>query len=112
MLATAQTQTRCGGDHGLALAIQMQRLDLSRRKHRRRPVDRLLKERPRRTHVGDGAASKALACQTLHSRESDECRGEQPITVRAVARCVVGPLVVRRERPAPAARRTACVWLP
>ena len=97
MLATAQTQTRCNGNHWLALAIELQCQDLTWRQHHRRPLGRLLKDRPCRMHVGEGAASKALARQTLHARQSDECGVEQPMSVGAVAQGVVDPPVVGGE---------------
>ena len=63
-------------------------------------------------YVGEGAASKALARQASHSGKTYQCRIEQAIAVRTVAQRVVDPPVLRRKRPAPAARRVAGVRPP
>jgi len=69
VLATAQSQSRCNRDHGLALTIELQCQNLPRRQHRRGLLGGLLEERSRRMNVGEGAPSKALACQVPYSRK-------------------------------------------
>ena len=59
VLAAAQAQPRRDDVHRLAVAKQLQRQGLPRGQDRRGPLGGLLQERPRRMHVGEGAAAKA-----------------------------------------------------
>lgn len=107
MLAAPKSQARRNGGHRLALAIELQSQHLPRRQDRRCPLGCLLKERTGRMNVGKGASSKALACQALHARQSDESRVEQPIAVRTVTQRVVDPPVIGGKRPPAAPQRSA-----
>ncbi len=73
---------------------------------------RLLQERPRRMHVGEGAASKAPARETLDARQAEQWEVKQAIAVRAVPQVVVDPPVVGGERPPAAAWRAVHLSLP
>lgn len=65
MLVAAQAQARCDGGHRLAVAEELQRPGLPRSQDGGGPLGRLLYERPRLMHVGEGAASEAPARQPL-----------------------------------------------
>ena len=105
MLAAAQAQPRRDGGHRLAVAEKLQRQGLPRHQDPIVTPGSLLQELPRRRHVGEGAASKAPVGEPLDTRQAEQGRVEQAITVGPVPQRVVDSAVGGGERPPTAARR-------